>query len=235
MKFESTHWSLVAAAGKSGGPNALAALEELCKSYWPPLYAFIRRKGYSIQDAEDLTQGFLTFIIEKNSLRLADPNRGKFRTFLLASVQNYLANERRREGAEKRGGKAFFTPLHGIERVERLTREAAMSLTPEQLFERQWALTLLAQSLKRLEEIWKTKGRAQEFEALKPVLTGELGKVPYDELAQRLDRTPNAVKILVHRLRTNFGHVLREEIAQTLTENENTDSELRYLLKVLQK
>ncbi|MEK7794539.1 MAG: sigma-70 family RNA polymerase sigma factor [Candidatus Hydrogenedentota bacterium] len=235
MKFEPTRWSLIVAAGQRGGRDGPGALEELCKVYWAPIYAFIRRKGYSTEAAEDLTQGFLTSLIERNSLSSADPVRGKFRTFLLACVQNYLAKELRRENTEKRGGKVIFTPLRGLDQIERLAIQAAHDRTPEQSFERQWALTVLAQSLKRLEENWKKKGKAEEFEALKPVLTGELGKVPYGELAERLKRTPNAVKILVHRLRTNFGQVLREEIAQTLTENEDTDAELRYLLEVLQK
>jgi len=233
--FTSTQWSLVLAAGQRSTPEAEQALAKLCGAYWPPIYAYLRRRGYSTPEAEDLTQSFFVRLLEKNYLRDANPERGKFRSFLLASLKHFLANEWDRAQARKRGGQFQFIGLEEIAAQENARQLDRYTLTPEEQFERQWALTALNRVFARLEEEYKDAGKARLFDHLKDFLIGTDG-LPYQQVAVSLEMSEGAVKTAVHRLRGRFRKLLRAEIAETLPHPDNqdeVDGEIRYLLKTL--
>lgn len=231
--FVTTHWSVVLNAGRSDSTHARAALEKLCKTYWHPIYAFVRRQGHSPHDAQDLTQEFFARLLEKNSLGDVDPCRGRFRSFLLASLKHFLANEWDRARAQKRGGGQVLIPIDAKSAESSRGFDPADNLTAEKIFERRWALTLLELVLQRLGEEYVGDGKEQLFERLKPTLTEASRTVPYSEIAARLGVSEGAVKVAVHRLRQRYRELVREEIAQTVAAPAEIEAEIRYLITVM--
>jgi RNA polymerase sigma factor (sigma-70 family) len=231
--FAPTHWTVVLAAGGHSGAEARDALEKLCQKYWPPLYAYIRRQGYSQHDAQDLTQDFFAWLLESDHLRLADPERGKFRSFLLVRLKHFLLNERKKAQAQKRGGGRLVLSLE-VDLAEGDAREpSASGSTPEQAFDRRWALTVLDRSVARLRQEYMDADRGELFEALKRFPASEKGESSYPEAAARLGLTESAIKSAAHRLRQRHRQLLREEILQTVAAPADVDQELRYLISVI--
>lgn len=233
-RFATTRWSIVLAAGASDAPRAREAMTALCEQYWFPLYAFARSRGSGPEEAEDLTQGFFAHVLEKHALRNVDPDRGRFRSFLLASFRHFISDERSRQQAKKRGGGVAALSLDAAAAEERYALEPVDELTPEKTFERQWALTVIEQTVARLRERYASRGKLDHFEALKVFLSGEKRPVPYAEVAPRLGISELAVKVAVHRLRKRFRDALREEIAQTVSAKAEIDEELRALYSALE-
>ncbi len=225
-----THWSVVLASADPAAPDARNALEALCRAYWYPVYSYVRRRGHARPDAEDLTQAFFLRLLETHALKAATPERGRFRAFLRASVDHFMVSEWRRENALKRGGGITFLSWEGLRAEDRYAREAVCELTPERLFERSWAYTLLQRSLDRLKGELAAADGASLFDALKGRLLGEVGAEPYADLAPRLGTTVSAVKKTVERLRGRYGEIVRREIAQTVASLDEIDDELRHLL-----
>jgi RNA polymerase sigma-70 factor (ECF subfamily) len=226
MDFPTTRLSLVLSASADEGAGAQTALAELCRIYWRPLYGYVRRQGYDTGAAEDLTQSFITRLIEKDALRAFRSERGRFRSFLLASLKNFLANERDSAHAQKRGGGVTALPLEHA-------GDARDDTTPDKLFERQWALDVLSRTLQRVREQSASTGNALQFERLKGCLTGS-GELPsYRDLGRELSMSEAAVKVAVHRLRQRFHEALRLEISMTVTDESAIGDEIRYLLAVL--
>ena len=231
-RFETTHWSLVLAARTGKSVESRTALEALCGAYWFPLYAFIRREGYAAEEARDLTQGYFARLVERRDLKDVRPELGRFRSFLLVSVKHFLSNERDRERAKKRSPGSPLVSLDAQDAEARYSFEPADALTPETLFERKWAMTVLERTLGRLGE--ENAGqKAQRFEALRAHLSGDEPAASYRELGETLGMSEDAVKVAVHRLRRRFGELLREEIADTVREPGEVDDEIRHLLGVL--
>jgi RNA polymerase sigma factor (sigma-70 family) len=228
--FLTTHWSVVLNARAADSKQAKAALETLCRTYWYPLYAFVRRLGHSPHDAEDLIQGFFAQCVEKNYLHTADERKGRFRSFLLVALKGFLANEWDRARTRKRGGDRQFISLDA---EQRYATEPSESLSPDKLFERRWALTLLENVLAKLKAEQLAAGRGAVFDALQPVLTSSGRGTPYADLAERLGLTENAVKVAVHRLRQRYRELLEQEIANTVASPDEIAEERRYLLRVL--
>jgi RNA polymerase sigma-70 factor (ECF subfamily) len=227
--FATTRWSLVLAAQRDGSSAADQALTALCETYWYPLYAFLRSRGRSVEDAQDLTQAFFARVLEKHAFRQADPARGRFRSFLLTAIKNFAANEYDREVAKKRGGGAATISLE-LEGAEgRFQMEPPSHETPERIFDRHWALTLLDRVLSRLKTEMAVGGRQAQFDGLKTYLTGDEPQLSYAQTAEKLGMSEGAVKVAVHRLRRRFGDVLRDEIAQTVSSPEEVEDELRHL------
>jgi RNA polymerase sigma-70 factor (ECF subfamily) len=233
-RFRTTRWSVVLAARGADPPRAREAMSTLCAIYWYPLYAFVRSRGAAPEEAEDLTQAFFTHLLEREALRHVDPAKGKFRSFLLASMKNFQADERRRSSAKKRGGGVDPISLDADEAENRYRHEPSHRLTPERVFERQWALTVIDQAVERLAERYDKAGKRDHFEALKVFLSGERRPVPHAEVARRLGISQLAVKVAVHRLRKRFRDALRSEIAQTVAEEREIEEELRALYAALE-
>ena len=228
-QFTSTRWSLVLAAAQRDSTECEAALATLCRLYWYPLYAYARRRLPQAQDAQDLTQEFFARLLEKDYLRQADRQRGRFRAFLLTAFKYFLAKEHERAHALKRGGGRTFLPLDFNRGEWRYHQEPSHEATPESLYERSWALTLLEQGLTRLREELAGAGKERLFEYLKGTLTVEATPRPYVELASELGMTAEALKAAVHRLRRRYAELIRAEIAQTVTTPEEIEDELRDL------
>ena len=228
-RFASTRWSLVAAAGHASSPGAQEALATLCGVYWYPLYAFARRQMPNRDDAQDLTQGFFAQLLEKDYLHTAQPERGKFRSFLLTAFKRYLARERDRATAQKRGGGRSLFTLDFQNGESRYHLEPVDNATPEKIFERRWALTLLEQTLARLRQEFELAGKQRLFEALKGTLTGDGAPGPYATLVRELEMSEQAIKVAVHRLRKRYGELLRAEVAETVAAPADIDDELRNL------
>ena len=222
---------LAASRGSDSG-SARQALAQLCQTYWFPLYAYARRRGESQHAAEDLTQGFFVSLLARQSLAQVDRQRGKFRAFLLAAFQNFLADEHDRAAAKKRGGDKLLIAFDGLDGETRYHLEPAHELTPEKLFERQWALTLLEQVLARLQHDWVTDGKRELYDLLQGTLTGEPG-MGYDAIAERLNMTVAAVKSAAYRLRQRYRELLMEEIRHTVDDPAVVEEEIRYLLSCL--
>ena len=227
--FATTHWTAVVAAGGRGTPEAGVALEELCRTYWYPLYAYVRRRGHGREDAEDLTQAFFARFLEKNYLEGLNGERGKFRAFLLASLNHFLANEWDRARRQKRGGGAATLSLDWQGADTRYQVDPADHLSPDKVYDRVWAVTLLERVLVRLRAESVSDGKAEAFETLKPFLTAGSGAVPYAEAAAALKMPEAAVRVAVHRLRRRYRELLREEIRQTLSDPAQVDEEVRSL------
>jgi RNA polymerase sigma factor (sigma-70 family) len=232
-RFQTTRWSVVLAAAR-GGEGSAEALEWLCATYWYPLYGYIRRRGHDSETARDLTQSFFLSLLDRNSLRRIDPDQGKFRSFLLASVKNFLSHERDREHAVKRrpDDPDFRLDFEGAE--SRYLREGGGEgggLNPEDLYESRWARTVLDRALRRLGEEHETAGKAEMFRRLSGHLTGE--ETPYDGLAADLGLTTGALRVTVHRLRRRLGALLRAEVAQTVSSSAEIDGEIRNLLQAI--
>jgi RNA polymerase sigma-70 factor (ECF subfamily) len=233
LRFSATRWSLVLAAGGTDSASARPALARLVETYWYPLYAFVRRKGRGPEDACDLTQEFLARLLERKLISAADPEKGKFRTFLLSALERFLVDEWRREGRKKRGGGRAPLSLSLLDAEERYRLEPADTLTPERIYERRWAMTLLDQGLRRLEEECAAAGREAHFAAVRPVLAGEDQGRPYAAIASELRMTEGALKTYIHRLRRRFGALLRAEISQTLSDPRDVDAEIQHLFQSL--
>jgi RNA polymerase sigma-70 factor (ECF subfamily) len=232
--FTATRWTLVlAAAGSESSPAAAEAMGELCRVYWYPLYVFVRRRGHDTHEAEDLTQEFFARLLMKNALADVDRRKDKFRAFLLAMLKHFLANQLDRSQAQKRGGRQIIIPLDTLGAESRYRLEPVDHLTPEKLFERQWALTVLEQVLARLQAECLAADNLTAFDGLKRFLTAGRPATAYGQAADELGMTPGAVKVAVHRLRRRYRELLREEIAQTVAGPEEIDDEIRYLLACL--
>jgi RNA polymerase sigma-70 factor (ECF subfamily) len=233
-RFDTTQWSLVLAAQDKASPLAEQALAELCRAYWFPLYAFARRQGSSADEAQDLTQGFFTRFLEMDYLKDVRREKGRFRSFLLASFKHSVANERDHARAAKRGGGDAVVSID-VETAEgRYAREPAHALTPEKIFERQWALTLLARVLARLRSEFAEDGRENVFDSLKGFLTGEQETTGYRAIGEALGASEGAVKVAVHRLRRRYRDLIRAEISATVDGAEAVDDEMRHLMSALQ-
>jgi RNA polymerase sigma factor (sigma-70 family) len=228
--FVTTRWTLVVAAADPDSPESQEALATLCQDYWYPLYVYARRRGNNPEDARDLTQGFFAKLLEKNYLKAADRERGRFRTFLLTAMQGYMANEWDKERAQKRGGGQ--TPISlDIEWAEGgLVFEPPDDLTPEAIFEKCWALAQFEKVVDRMRAEMSLPGKERRFEILKGYVTGEGRDVPYRDVADELDVSESSVKVAVHRMRKRFGELLRQEVAQTVAGPESVEEEVRHLL-----
>ncbi len=223
------------AAGQSDSAQAAEALEQLCRTYWYPLYAFVRRQGHNAPDAEDLTQEFFARFLAKEYFERADPARGRFRSFLLACLKNFLAEQHRYAGRLKRGGGQPSVSWDSKTAEERYQLEPAEPLTPEKIYDRHWALTLLENALARLGGEQSAAGRQEVFAALKDCLWGEGGDTSYAEAAARLNMTVGALKVTIYRLRQRYRELLREEVANTVVAAEDIDSELRHLIAAIRE
>ena len=230
--FATTRWSLVAAARDPDAPDARRALADLCGLYWYPVYAYVRRRGHDHHRAQDLTQGFFARLLEKHDLAAADRSRGRFRSFLLAACQHYLANQHDHDTARKRGGGVDHLPLDFGDAAGRFAREPADADTPERDFDRRWALALLARTVDELRAEYAESGRAKLFDTLKGCLAGA-AEVSHAELAEQLGMTVGAVKVAVHRLRQRYRDRLRAVIAETVATPEGVDEEIRDLFAAL--
>ena len=224
---------MVLTAARSDSTQAQSALANLCQTYWYPLYAYVRRRGYEPLDAQDLTQEFFARLLEHNWLAQADRARGRFRTFLLSALSHFLANEWHKARAQKRGGAVQFVPVQLDTAETRYGQEPVDRLTPEQCYERRWALALLDNVLERLREECAAEGKSKLYEALSACLVGGRQTQPYAALASRLNQSEGAVKVAVHRLRQRYRQLLREEIANTVATPAEVDEEMRYLVAIL--
>jgi RNA polymerase sigma factor (sigma-70 family) len=228
-----THWSVVLTAGRDDATGAGEALSKLCQTYWYPLYAYVRRRGYSPEDAQDMTQEFFARLLERSWIGRADRQKGRFRSFLLSAMNHFLADEWDKARAQKRGGGFTFVPLQFDQAETRYGHEPADHATAEQNYERRWALTLLEEVLQRLRAEYVSNGHAALFEALHPCLVGERTAQPYAELGATLRLSEGAVKSAVHRLRQRYRQLLHDQIAQTVERSGDVEEELRHLFSVL--
>ena len=231
--FATTHWSVVLAAGGDSTSSASAALEQLCRTYWYPLYAFVRRKGHSSEDAQDLTQTFFARLLEKNYVAQADRERGRFRTFLLAALNHFLADEWDKSQRLKRGGGREIISFDAVSAEERYRLEPIDLLDAAKLYERRWVTTLFDQVLARLEQEFRDAGKRELFDGLKSSLLAEDAGLSYAELGTRLGLKEDAVKQAVHRIRRRYRELFREEIAQTVDGSGEVEDELKHLFAVL--
>lgn len=232
-RFMTTRWSVVQAAAGSGQSHCRQALETLCQAYWFPVYAYLRRCGHTQDAAEDYTQGFFTRLLEKDGLRLADPERGRFRSFLLSALKYFIANEEDKKRTLKRGGGRSILSLDLTEAEGRYAIQPASSSSPERAFDRSWALTILDRTLTQVQDECVRRGKAALFQQLKGYLTADQDTLPYQAVARELDMTESAVKVAVHRLRRRYRELLRAEIAQTVTDEGQIDEEIRGLFAAL--
>ncbi len=230
--FVTTRWSLVLSASGPDSPHSIEALEKLCRAYWYPLYAYVRRSGQSAHDAQDLTQEFFRRLLEKHWLDSADPDKGRLRAFLIVALKRFMLNEWRRASAQRRGGgqtKAQFDTAFAE------TRYAAdsQSLAPDETFDRQWALALLETTMSRLQEEFAAAGKLNDFECLKSCLLAERGAIDYEAVAEQLGLGAAPARVAVHRLRKRFREIYRQEISQTLADDADVEAELRHLAAAL--
>jgi RNA polymerase sigma-70 factor (ECF subfamily) len=233
--FTTTHWSVVLQAGQTDSQNAPEALGRLCRTYWYPLYAYLRRKGHNADDAQDLTQEFFARLLARNYLSAADRSKGKFRSFLLGAVDHFLAKEWRRAHAQKRGGGQHVLSLDEMDAEKRYLLEPADELTPAKIFDRRWATTLLEEAMAALHHEYMARDQGQLFAKLQVVLSGDGSAVSYSELAGSLQMTEAAFKAAVYRIRKRYGELIRAQIAQTVATPEEIEEELRYLFAVLRE
>jgi RNA polymerase sigma factor (sigma-70 family) len=234
-RFRTTQWSVVLLSAQSQLPGSKAALAELCRLYWFPLYAFVRRRGYNPDDAQDLTQGFFLHLLDHKAFSKVDPGKGKFRSFLLGSIKNYLSKEADRVSCLKRGGNIEFVPLD-TQNAEDLYRfEPSDFLTAETIFDARWATSLLGETMSRLVNEYSAEGKTATLKALEPFLVpGNIQVVPsYEQVADQLQVSIGAVKTLIHRMRKQFTVLLREEVARTVSNPEEIDDEIHWLCEAL--
>lgn len=227
--FATTRWSVVLVAGHKSSPDADAALAKLCETYWFPLYAYVRRRGHSVNEAQDLTQEFFARLIEKDYVASADPERGRFRAFLLTSFKHFLSKERDKARAQKRGGGRSLVSLDLALGESRYVAGPTNALTPEQLYDRQWTVTLLDRVMSRLEEEMRESGKADWFDRLKELIAGGSGDATYAKAAESLDTTEAAAKMATHRMRKRHRELLRREIAETIEHVADVEDEIRSL------
>jgi RNA polymerase sigma-70 factor (ECF subfamily) len=231
--FPTTHWSVVLTGADSANPECRRALEALCRQYWYPVYAHARFTGHDRDEAQDLAQDFFVDLLEKHALRVADPERGRFRAFLKARFAHFLANQRRTSRALKRGGGRALLRIDPDAAESRYLSEPVDATTPEQSFEMLWARTMLARSFERLEGEMNAEGSSDRFRHLQPFLTGNLVGAAYRQAGQRLGLSEGAIKSAIYRLRRRFGQILRDEVAETVCDPDQVDDELRHLFAVL--
>src|SRR5260221_2095093 len=231
--FRTTHWSVVMAAKRSDSPERMAALTALCQAYWYPLYVFVRRQGRDRHQAEALTQVSFARLLEKNTLASVQPAQGRFRSFLLASLKNFLANDWDRSQTVKRGGQYSIISWDDQSGEDRYLLEPSHDATPEKLFERTWALTLIQSVLAQMKKEYADAGKSELFESIQASSSEDEGAGTYAEIAVRLNMTEGAVKMSVLRMRRRFGALLRAEIAQTVTDERQVEAELRHLFACL--
>lgn len=231
--FATTHWTVVLAAGSGDLPQATVALEELCRTYWYPLYAFVRRQGHSREDAEDFTQGFFTRLLEKNFLEGITHDKGKFRSFLLVALKRFLANEWDHARRQKRGGGAQILSLDWQDANDRYQIALADHLSPDKLYDHAWAMTVLEHVITRLRDEHAVEGKTALYEQLKPFLMVGKSEIPYASAAATLKLTEGAVRVAVHRLRRRYRELLRDEITQTLANPAQADEEMQALFNAL--
>lgn len=232
--FATTRWTVVLQAGSLSSQNRADALAQLCRTYWYPLYYYARRSGLPSHDAEDLTQAFFAFLLEKNVVARADPNRGRFRTFLLAAFKNFQANERIYRAAAKRGGGRPLLSLDELQAEKRYTQEPKNYQSPEVLYDRRWAASLLEQTMLALRTEYAALGKGPLFDVLRPVILGGRHHADYEPLARKAGLTEGAFRVAVHRVRSRFREALRQEVGHTVAGPEEIDDELRHLLSVLE-
>jgi RNA polymerase sigma-70 factor (ECF subfamily) len=232
-KFATTQWSVVLAVRDGAETEAHRALTALCEAYWSPLYSYVRSRGHTPEQALDLTQGYFAYLLEDEILQKVEPSAGRFRSYLLASLKHYVAHEHRKERALKRGGGVITVSLDAQNAEYRYSLEPTDRLTPEQVFEHRWALTVLERALSRLEDERADIGKHQQFALLQPHLTGQQPRVPFQQVALALDMTETAVRGAMYRLRQRYGQLIREEVAETIAEPDGVDDEVRHLLAVI--
>ncbi|MCX6927403.1 MAG: ECF-type sigma factor [Verrucomicrobia bacterium] len=231
--FSTTHWSVVLVAGRENSPESAQALERLCSGYWYPLYAYVRRQGHTPHDAQDLVQDFFAYFLKHNYFRLADRARGRFRTFLLTSLQHFLVNEWRKTNRQRRGGSRRILSLDEEMAESRFAAEPAIEQPPDTLYDRGWAAVLLERALAALRAEFEHSGRQGLYERLKVFVWGEKSALSYGAMAAQLGMTEGSVKVAVHRLRQRYGEILRAEVALTVTTTAEVNEELRYLVSVI--
>jgi|ERR1700736_1574543 RNA polymerase sigma factor (sigma-70 family) len=232
--FVTTHWSVVLAA-QGSSPAADEALEKLCRTYWPPIYSFVRREGRTIEDAQDLTQSFFARLLERHDFEAVRKEKGRLRSYLLVSLKHFLTNERQRAMSIKRGQGRALIPFDEITARERNDPEPADTLTSDKIYERRWALTVLEQVLARLEQEYRTAGNGELFERFKELLADDFQKISQAKIAAELGMTENAVKQAYHRFRQRYRALLREEIGHTVAAPGDIEDELRHLIAVLRQ
>jgi len=232
-EFATTRWSLVISAGQNSSPESQRALASLCETYWPPLYAYVRRRVPDVNEAQDLTQAFFAELLEKNYVGTATPARGRFRAFLLTALKHFLSKERDRARAQKRGGGRRLYSLDFASADSALQVDPAAGLTAEQCFDKQWAITLLNQIMDRLQSEFERSGKARLFLELKGFLIGEHGESTYAQVAARLNMMEAAARKAASRMRMRYRELLRDEIAQTVAGPDEVDEEVRNLLAAL--
>ena len=233
--FATTHWSVVLAAGHPDSLQATDALEKLCRTYWYPLYVFLRRQGHSAEDAQDLVQGFFLHLLRGDILQTAEPGRGRFRSFLLGTLKHFLSDEKDKAEAQKRGGGQQFISWDLAGAESRFRQEPADESSPDRLFERRWAMTLLEQALDHLRAECASDARSELFEQLQGFVTGEKGPVSYAEAAASLGLSLSAVKSAIFRLRRRYHELVRDEVGHTVAEPAEVEEELRYMLDVFSR
>jgi len=226
-RFMSTRWSIILKAQGDDSFIAAESLSELCRCYWYPLYAYVRRCGVTPEDAQDLTQGFFCSFFEKDWVNAVDQSRGRFRSFLLASIKNYMANQWQKQRAAKRGGGSSIFSIDFEDGEGRYINEPYHDLTPDKLFDRSWTLTLLDSALNELKKDYAAKGNSELFEAIKDRLASATGNTPYSVLAERLDMKESAIKTAVHRLRARYRELIRDLVDQTVADNSDIDNEIQ--------
>jgi RNA polymerase sigma-70 factor (ECF subfamily) len=232
--FATTRWSLIVAASEGQQPAAQQALETLCTAYWYPLYAYIRRQGYRGPEAEDLTQGFFAMLLDRRDLAKFNPERGRFRSFLLTALKHFLANQLERERALKRGGGQRVISLDFLNAEHRYAGESASGTAPDRLYDKQWALELLDRVASSLHDEYAAAGKQALYQRLSAIMTASITDDSYAAIAAELEMSVGAVKVAAHRLRQRFGQRLRSEIAETVLTPEDVDTEIRELFQVLQ-
>jgi DNA-directed RNA polymerase specialized sigma24 family protein len=232
-QFNTTHWSVVLLAGQNESQQSAEALEKLCRTYWPPLYGFIRRQGYSPEDAQDLTQKFFALLLERKDFGAVDPCKGKFRTFLLTSLTHFLANERDWSKAAKRGGGQQIISLNALESEQQYRAEPTVNLSPDKIFDLRWGTTVLEEALRKLQAEMSTEEKSRQFAQLKVYLTDEPGEGDYAAAGTQLGMSRQAVGVAVHRLRQRYRELVRAEVAQTVASPLEVEEEMRHLYEAL--
>lgn len=232
-KFDSTAWSVVMAAQGGKSVAGRAALEALCATYWPPLYTYVRLKGYGREDAEDLTQEFFARFLSRDFLQTVDRKKGRFRTFLLACLDHFVSDEWRKGSSLKRGGREQFIPIDFIAGEEQFAEHSRLHLGPAEAFDRQWAENVLEAAGSCLKREYEAAGKGSLFACLSPYLSGDDGSQGYSDVARSLGMSEGAVKVAVHRLRRRFAALARRAIADTVTTEEQINEELAYLIRVI--
>jgi RNA polymerase sigma-70 factor (ECF subfamily) len=232
-RFQTTHWSLVAAAGAPTSAESRAALAALCEAYWYPLYAYLRRRGHGVDSAEELAQAFFAMLIESNTLKNADRSLGRFRSYLLGALKHFLGTQSQQAKAAKRGGGRRIVSLDTADAENRLHKELIDNRSPERIFDRQWALNVLNLALARLQEQFQHEGKTQLFANLHRYLTADDSELKYRQLCEEMEMSEGAIKVAVHRMRARYRQMVRQQVARTVASPSDVDDEIRRLFIAL--